>query len=82
MHTYRTCTRTACRYEFSAGKNLLSGEYVLPSGVAIPFGAMISKLKREKLVGDLMQVGARARVAARGCIMIYVDGVRAARPTE
>ncbi|KAG2426108.1 hypothetical protein HYH02_014863 [Chlamydomonas schloesseri] len=49
-------------YEFAAGKNLLSGEYVLPSGVALPFGAMIAKLKRDRLVADLMQGGhARAK---------------------
>eukprot|EP00198_Chlamydomonas_reinhardtii_P007476 XP_001696813.1 predicted protein [Chlamydomonas reinhardtii] len=49
-------------YEFAAGKNLLSGEYVLPSGVALPFGAMIAKLKRDRLVADLMEGGhARAK---------------------
>ncbi|GIM06750.1 hypothetical protein Vretimale_11004, partial [Volvox reticuliferus] len=49
-------------YEFAAGKNLLSGEYVLPSGVALPFGAMIAKLKRNKLLTDLTQGGtARAK---------------------
>lgn len=46
----------ARRYEFAGGKNLLSGEYVLPSGTALPFGAMISKLKRDRLVGDLVRV--------------------------
>ncbi len=37
--------------------NTRSGEYVLPSGVALPFGAMIAKLKRDRLVSDLLQVG-------------------------
>lgn len=42
--------------EFAAGKQLLSGEYLLPSGLAINFGVMIGKLKRDKLMGDV-QVG-------------------------
>lgn len=43
--------------EFAAGKSLLSGEYLLPSGLAINFGVMIGKLKRDQLMGDVMQVG-------------------------
>ncbi|GFR39719.1 hypothetical protein Agub_g200 [Astrephomene gubernaculifera] len=43
--------------EFAAGKNLLSGEYLLPSGLAINFGVMIGKLKRDKLLGDVMKEG-------------------------
>ena len=43
--------------EFAAGKQLLSGEYILPSGTALPFGAMISKLKRSQIMGDVMQGG-------------------------
>ncbi len=49
-------------YEFAAGKNLLSGEYVLPSGTALPLGAMIAKLKRAKLMSDLIEV----RLGQRG----------------
>ncbi|PNH08704.1 hypothetical protein TSOC_004735 [Tetrabaena socialis] len=45
--------------EFAAGKNLLSGEYLLPSGLAINFGVMIGKLKRNKLLSDVMKEGAR-----------------------
>ncbi len=44
--------------EFAAGKNLLSGEYLLPSGLSINFGVMIGKLKRDKLLGDVMHVRA------------------------
>ncbi|KAG2448440.1 hypothetical protein HYH02_006332 [Chlamydomonas schloesseri] len=44
--------------EFAAGKSLLSGEYLLPSGLALNFGVMIGKLKRDKLLGDVMQEGA------------------------
>lgn len=45
--------------EFAAGKNLLSGEYLLPSGLSINFGVMIGKLKRDKLLGDVMEEGSR-----------------------
>lgn len=43
--------------EFAAGKRLLSGEYILPSGQSLPFGAMISKLKRAQMLGDVMAGG-------------------------
>lgn len=43
--------------EFAAGKQLLSGEYILPSGTALPFGAMISKLKRAQIMGDVVAGG-------------------------
>ena len=49
--------------EFAAGKNLLSGEYLLPSGLSLNFGVMIGKLKRDKLLGDVMEV--RGRGGAR-----------------
>ncbi len=48
--------------ELAAGKHLLSGEYVLPSGLALPFGVMINKLKRDRMMGDIMEVG-----EGRGC---------------
>lgn len=38
-----------------------AGEYVLPSGTALPFGAMIAKLKRDRLMGDLMEGGEEGR---------------------
>ncbi|KAG2425032.1 hypothetical protein HYH02_015083 [Chlamydomonas schloesseri] len=44
-------------YEFAAGKSLLSGDYVLPSGTSLPLGAMISRLRRERLLRDLMRGG-------------------------
>ncbi len=42
--------------EFASGKSLLSGEYMLPSGVALPFGAMIAQLRRNRILNDVMQV--------------------------
>ncbi|GLC43410.1 hypothetical protein PLESTM_001470500 [Pleodorina starrii] len=41
--------------EFAAGKSLLSGEYLLPSGTSLNFGVMIGKLKRNKLLRDIME---------------------------
>lgn len=52
--------------EFAGGKNLLSGEYVLPSGTALPFGAMIAKLKRQKVMQEVMQVRQRLAVPLAG----------------
>eukprot|EP00201_Polytomella_parva_P012698 CAMPEP_0175059024 /NCGR_PEP_ID=MMETSP0052_2-20121109/12193_1 /TAXON_ID=51329 ORGANISM="Polytomella parva, Strain SAG 63-3" /NCGR_SAMPLE_ID=MMETSP0052_2 /ASSEMBLY_ACC=CAM_ASM_000194 /LENGTH=323 /DNA_ID=CAMNT_0016324509 /DNA_START=32 /DNA_END=1000 /DNA_ORIENTATION=- len=49
--------------EFSAGKNLLSGEYVLPSGLALNFGVMIGKLKRDKLIQEVMEDESRKKWA-------------------
>jgi hypothetical protein len=45
------------RQEFAAGKHLLSGEYILPSGLSLPFGVMISKLKRSQMLGDVIAGG-------------------------
>jgi hypothetical protein len=42
--------------ELAAGKSLLSGEYVLPSGLALPFGAMISKMRRNRMMDDIIKV--------------------------
>jgi len=42
--------------DLAAGKTLLSGEYVLPSGTALPFGAMLTKLRRERLLQDIFEV--------------------------
>lgn len=72
---------TACRslhilrYEFAAGKNLLSGEYVLPSGVALPFGAMIAKLKRDRLVADLMEVRRRGWCCCTTVVLLPEPGM-------
>ncbi|KAJ9511487.1 hypothetical protein QJQ45_029844, partial [Haematococcus lacustris] len=38
---------------------LLSGQYVLPSGTALPFGAMVSALQRDRMMADIMQGGGR-----------------------
>lgn len=43
--------------EFAAGKNLIGGDYVLPSGKQLPFGAMIARLKRQRVLEDVMAVG-------------------------
>ncbi|KAF5839139.1 hypothetical protein DUNSADRAFT_1452 [Dunaliella salina] len=45
--------------EFASGKTLLSGEYVLPSGTSLPFGAMITKMKRNRMIEDIMEGGER-----------------------
>eukprot|EP00198_Chlamydomonas_reinhardtii_P012319 XP_001701656.1 predicted protein [Chlamydomonas reinhardtii] len=44
--------------EFVAGKSLLGGEYLLPTGVALPFGAMVDKLSRDRLMQEIMTPGA------------------------
>ncbi|KAG2435402.1 hypothetical protein HXX76_007474 [Chlamydomonas incerta] len=44
--------------EFVAGKSLLGGEYLLPTGVALPFGAMVDKLSRDRLMQEVMTPGA------------------------
>ncbi|KAL6757574.1 hypothetical protein V8C86DRAFT_2622690 [Haematococcus lacustris] len=41
--------------EFNNGKNLLTGEYILPSGTTLNFGVMIGKLKRDKLMQDILK---------------------------
>ncbi|WIA21298.1 hypothetical protein OEZ85_000531 [Tetradesmus obliquus] len=47
--------------EFAAGKHLLSGEYVLPSGMALPFGVMIRQLKRTQMLSEITQGGESRR---------------------
>lgn len=42
--------------ELGAGKNLISGEYELPSGGQLPFAAMIARLKRLRVLDDVMRV--------------------------
>jgi hypothetical protein len=56
------------KVELAAGKSLLSGEYVLPSGLALPFGAMINKLKRDRMIVEIMEVG---RVAAAWLMCLH-----------
>ncbi|KAG2434851.1 hypothetical protein HXX76_007736 [Chlamydomonas incerta] len=46
--------------EFAAGKNLINGDYVLPSGKRLPFGAMIARLKRQRVLEDVL-AGGKAR---------------------
>ncbi|KAG2434960.1 hypothetical protein HYH02_012156 [Chlamydomonas schloesseri] len=43
--------------EFAAGKNLINGDYVLPSGKRLPFGAMIARLKRQRVLEDVLAGG-------------------------
>lgn len=52
--------------EFAAGKALLSGEYVLPSGTALPFGAMVAKMRRDRLMADVFTVGCMGGGAVHG----------------
>jgi hypothetical protein len=43
--------------EFTAGHNLLDGEYILPTGQAFPFGLQIKRLKRWQLMRKVMAGG-------------------------
>ena len=54
-----SCTRLPLHspQEFAAGKHLLSGEYLLPSGQALPFGAMVAALKRGQMLRDVIGGG-------------------------
>lgn len=44
--------------EFTAGRNMLSGHYILPTGQALPFGLQIKRLKRHQLLDRVMAGGA------------------------
>ena len=46
--------------EFTAGRNMLSGHYILPTGQALPFGLQIKRLKRHQLL-DRVMAGGTAR---------------------
>ncbi|GLI60207.1 hypothetical protein VaNZ11_002278, partial [Volvox africanus] len=46
--------------ELGAGKNLTTGDYLLPSGGQLPFAAMIARLKRLRVLDDVMK-GGKAR---------------------
>lgn len=43
--------------EFTAGKNMLKGDYVLPGGQQLPFGLIIKRLKRHMLLSKIMAGG-------------------------
>lgn len=51
--------------EFAAGRNLLAGTYVLPSGQALPFGLTIKRLKRHRLLRSVMAGGPQRAAVAR-----------------
>ncbi|KAK9823484.1 hypothetical protein WJX72_003079 [[Myrmecia] bisecta] len=52
--------------EIARGKRLLDEDYVLPSGLTIPFGSMIAVLQRKRLLDAVMQGGTtRDQVLAR-----------------
>jgi hypothetical protein len=40
--------------EFIAGKNLISGDYVLPGGQSLPFGLIIKRLQRYHLLSKIL----------------------------
>jgi hypothetical protein len=43
--------------EFTAGHNMLNGDYILPTGQAFPFALQIKRLKRWRLMGKVMAGG-------------------------
>ena len=51
--------------EFAAGRNLLVGSYVLPTGQPLPFGLTIKRLKRHRLLRSVMAGGADREAVAR-----------------
>ena len=51
--------------EFAAGRNLLAGSYVLPTGQPLPFGLTIKRLKRHRLLRSVMAGGADREAVAR-----------------
>ncbi|KAF6255340.1 hypothetical protein COO60DRAFT_1627563 [Scenedesmus sp. NREL 46B-D3] len=58
--------------EFAAGKHLLSGEYVLPSGMALPFGVMIRQLKRTQMLSEItqaLQLGGRTSSSGTSAVL-------------
>jgi collagen type III alpha len=42
--------------EMARGKSLLAGEYLLPSGTSLNFGIMLGKLRRDKLMTEVLDV--------------------------
>lgn len=51
--------------EFIAGKNLLNGDYMLPGGQSLPFGLIIKRLKRHKLLTKIMAGGEQRDTVTR-----------------
>lgn len=45
---------------------LVHARAVLPSGTSLPFGAMIAKMKRNKMMEDIMEVGGKALMKGKG----------------
>jgi hypothetical protein len=56
-------------FPLQAGKNITEGSYVLPSGKRLPFGAMIAKLKRQRMLNDAMEV---RRESAVSCLSLLL----------
>ena len=42
-------------HELAGGASLFEGEYLLPSGQALPFGVMLAAMKRKRLMNNVMQ---------------------------
>jgi hypothetical protein len=43
--------------EFAAGRNMLNGNYILPTGQALPFGLTIKRMKRHRLMSKVLAGG-------------------------
>lgn len=59
--------------EFTAGKNMLKGEYVLPGGQHLPFGLIIKRLKRHMLLSQIMAGGDDRDTVARQYKLAMLD---------
>eukprot|EP00195_Chlamydomonas_chlamydogama_P016824 CAMPEP_0202912362 /NCGR_PEP_ID=MMETSP1392-20130828/57549_1 /ASSEMBLY_ACC=CAM_ASM_000868 /TAXON_ID=225041 /ORGANISM="Chlamydomonas chlamydogama, Strain SAG 11-48b" /LENGTH=305 /DNA_ID=CAMNT_0049603235 /DNA_START=252 /DNA_END=1165 /DNA_ORIENTATION=+ len=61
FHNYISC-------EVQAGKDVLGSEFILPSGLVLPLGSMISNLRRKHIMGEIMdnRDGGRARWVEQG----------------
>lgn len=47
--------------EVAKGKDVLGAEYVLPSGLTLPLGSMISALRRARMVREICGQGGTSR---------------------
>eukprot|EP01025_Chloroclados_australasicus_P032839 TRINITY_DN33361_c0_g2_i1.p3 TRINITY_DN33361_c0_g2~~TRINITY_DN33361_c0_g2_i1.p3 ORF type:complete len:261 (+),score=32.90 TRINITY_DN33361_c0_g2_i1:495-1277(+) len=48
--------------EISLGKDILEGEYILPSGQALPMGSMLMKMNRQKIMEQVYNKQDRKRI--------------------
>lgn len=68
--------------EFTAGKNMLKGDYVLPGGQQLPFGLIIKRLKRHMLLSRIMAGGEERDNVARQHKLAMLDLNAEVRPEK